>query len=364
MALTTGSSLGQRPGPRNAGRGLVPFVIAVLMAGFLAIVIYQAAQTTDTPESPWAATTPNAAASTTNNTPAKPLPDNNATPATPVAVAGQTVRETLAAFFKRMPPDAMVLDLAGKLDLVRAREELQAYLDSLGPEEVESLIEVLGDEVDFGNRRFLMYALGRIGTDRAVDGLVGHYHKMAALGTKDSEALHTIRALGTSDTPHSFDQLMDLAVDSGDPQHRHRVLEQLGNHHLRAEGIPVYQRLLIDDGRMNVRSYAAQALKKTADATTAPSIEQALLTEKNRYVRQSMIGALGGIGDVNSIRALEEVTNTDDDHVSRMSAVNSLRMIGGPLAESVLEKVAENDANQRVREDAQRALQQLREQGG
>ena len=144
-----------------------------------------------------------------------------------------------------------------------------------------------------------------IGSDAAANGLTDHYHKMAMLGDKDSEAKHSIRALGRVDSPHSFDLLYDLADKSGDPEHRHEFLEELGGHHMTGEAIPLYKRMMVEDGRVNVRSYAARALKRTADPATAPDIEAAIKEERSKYVRQTMIGALGGIGDPKSIPALE-----------------------------------------------------------
>lgn len=354
---------------RRDGRALVPIVIALLAACFLAVVVYQAMQTGPGPE-PWSGQSvyddePESVPSGDQADSVDSARGDTKTGGTtgPVDASDAAIRAKLAGFFARMPADAMVLDTAGKLDLKRARDELEDYLETLGPEAVDTLVGVLEEETDFVNRRFLLRALGNIGTDAASNGLLAHYHRMASTGQHDSEAKHTIKAMGRVDSPHSFDQLLDLVETSGDPAHRHFVLEELGGHHMTAEAVPVYKRLMVEDTRTNVRSYAARALKRNADPKTAPDIELALKQETNRYVRQTMIGALGGIRDANSVRALEEVTQTDDDHVTRMSAVNSLKLIGGPAAESVLERVAENDANERVRADAQRALQALRDPG-
>lgn len=352
--------------PLQAGRTLVPIVIAVLAASFLSIVVFQAVQRSPQDGSwsdPSAAPDHGKDATTTSHSLAGSPPDvptatgNAAAPAAG-ADLDAAIRAQLGAFFARMPAAVIPLNAEGRIDVHRAREELQDYLDTLGPESVDTLVAVLEEETDFSNRRFLMRTLGRIGTDTAADGLLAHYHRMATANV-DSEAKHTIKALGLVDSPHSFEQLVHLATESGDPQHRHKVLEELGGHHMTGEAVPLYKELMVEDSRTNVRSYAARALKRTGDLRAAPDIEIALAAETNRYVRQSMIGALGGIGDANSVRALEAVANTDKDHVSRMSAVNSLRMIGGGAARTVLESIAEKDSNERVRQDAQRALTAL-----
>ena len=58
----------------------------------------------------------------------------------------------------------------------RARDDLEALLASLGPEHVQMLAGLLKEEQDFVNRRFLLRALGRIGSDEALVALVDHYH--------------------------------------------------------------------------------------------------------------------------------------------------------------------------------------------
>lgn len=350
----------------------MPFLMVLLTLAFLGTVIYQATRDeTSGPGDALSSGAPHAAGGSVDSDPRAGLAGEPAQPSDPSPLPTSTerqalpsdldvVRATIQGFFDRMPAD--ISKLENPLSIVQARDELRNYLDSLSPEAASLLIEMLGTEPDFVNRRFLLYALAKMGTDVAVDGLAAHYWRMEEL-ENESEIFHSVTALGQVGTPHSYDVILDFVERSAPHQHRARFVRALGDHPDVRRAVPTLIRLLREDTTTKVRVNAAQALTKSKDLNAAGDIERALETERHPFVRQAMIGALGGIRDVNSLPSLERILQTDQDHVDRMSAVSAVSKIGGDSARRILEKTAKEDTHDRVRFDAERALRRMNEEG-
>ncbi|NRA76209.1 MAG: HEAT repeat domain-containing protein [Planctomycetes bacterium] len=269
-----------------------------------------------------------------------------------------STRKKIDEYFLKTQWDA-AMDASTAHRVGRARDELEALLSSLGPEHVPLLIGLLEEEPDFVNRRFLLRALGRIGSDEALAGLVEHYW-WCAQEQKESEVKYTIDALAFADTERSFEILREYALSADTITHRYRFVGALAEGSRSADAIDIYSQLLKDDSHFRVRQRAAYGLKVSGSLSQISSIENALQSEMNPYVRQSILGAIGGIRDVRSIPLVSRILEQDQVLSTRLSAIRTLLRIEGTAAIEALQ-AALNDASQpqRVRDEAQRALGEL-----
>ncbi|MFQ5654693.1 MAG: HEAT repeat domain-containing protein [Planctomycetota bacterium] len=283
-------------------------------------------------------------------------------PARAPAPGEEEVRRRLMKLFEDTYFD-LNIDAEGAVRIARAREELEEYLAGLPPEMVPLLLEILDENPDFVNRRFLIRALGEIGSDEASLGLVDYYRRLRDAEGNANEMKYTIEAIGRVDSDLSYSLLTAMIEEEAEKPNRLRFVEQLGEHSRRREAVPIFTELMMEEANFQVRNRAAQALKKTAERSSAPDIEKALETEENPYVRQTMLGALGAIGDAGSFGSLERIATSDEDPVTRMSAVAAIAKIGGADAKRILEGIAEEDTNARVRFDARRAIVKLEGRG-
>ena len=269
-----------------------------------------------------------------------------------------STRKKIDEYFLKTQWDA-AMDASTAHRVGRARDELEALLASLGPEHVALLIGLLEEEPDFVNRRFLLRALGRIGTDEALAGLEEHYW-WCAQEQKESEVKYTIDALAFADTDRSLEILRESSLSEDTIIHRYRFVGALAEGSRSAEAIDIYSQLLTDDSHFRVRQRAAYGMKVSGSLAEISSIENALQSEANPYVRQSILGAIGGIRDVRSIPLVNRILQQDQVLSTRISAVRTLLRIEGTAAIEALQ-AALNDASQpqRVRDEAQRALGKL-----
>ena len=255
------------------------------------------------------------------------------------------------------------LDASTAHRVARARMDLEELLEGLGPEHVPMLIGLLKEEPDFINRRFLLKALGKIGSDEALVGLIDHYHWSVEVD-KESEVKHTIDALALANTDFSLEILREYSLAEDAVLHRYRFVEALTHHERARDAIDIYSELLRDPSHFRVRQRAAYGLKQTGGNDHSQSIETALAEEMNPYVRQSYLGALGGIRDVNSIPVVEKVLLEDENVSTRISAVRALLNIEGSAAIQVLMQARDRvDASDRVQQEIITALQKLGYEG-
>ncbi len=268
------------------------------------------------------------------------------------------VRKQIDDYFQKTQWDS-AMDNSTAHRVARARDELEAFLSTLGPEHVDLLIGLLEEEPDFVNRRFLLRALGNIGTEQALSGLLEHYW-WCQQEQKESEVKHTIDAIGSADNDFSFDLLSAYALSDDTLIHRYRFVGALAASSRSADAVGIYSQLLTDESHFRVRQRAAYGLKISGGLSEAHSIEIALQNERNPYVRQSFLGAIGGIRDVRSIPQVNRILREDEILSTRLSAVRALLRIEGAAAIEALQ-AARDDSSQpeRVRQEAQRALVKL-----
>jgi len=245
-------------------------------------------------------------------------------------------------------------DTEKEVRLLNARQDaLQELLDTLGPEDLAILVELLLEEPDYMIRRQLIDAIARLRTPAAVDALIDHYWRLYDR-EKEPELNYAIKALGTVDTPHSFNRLDEMIDHELAEPHRFRFVEQLGRHSEARRAVPRFLEVARPDLQpyFKVRSRAALALKWAGDVGAAPKIEKLLDQEENRYVRQALVGTLGGLGDVGSINKLERIALNDEDFQTRTSAIRALSRIKTDRARGIVERVSVQDENEKVREHA------------
>ncbi len=270
----------------------------------------------------------------------------------------RAIREQLDSLLLKTQWD-QALDASTAHRVDRARQDLEAYLDSLGEEHVPLLLGLLAEEPDFINRRFLLRALGTIGSDEALAGLLDHYD-WAAGNSKESEVKHTVAALAAADNDRSFQILSECALAEDTQTHRYRFVGALTQHSRSADALGIYSELLTDNSHFRVRQRAAYGVKLSGGIAQAQPVESALVKERNPYVRQSILGALGGIRDVRSVPLVTRILQEDEVLATRISAVRALLRIEGDAVVDAL-RTARDDSSQpqRVREEVIRALDSL-----
>ena len=270
----------------------------------------------------------------------------------------RSVHEQIHDLFLKTQWNA-ALDASTAHRVGRARDDLEALLSSLGPEHVQLLTGLLKEEQDFVNRRFLLRALGLIGSDDALSALVDHYHWSVG-NQKESEVKHTVAALAAADNDRSFEILSAFALSEEDQRHRYRFVGALSQHSRSSDALGIYSQLLRDDSHFRVRQRAAFGMKVSGGIADAAGIEAALLDEGNPYVRQSFLGALGGIRDVRSVPLVTRVLQEDSVLATRISAVKALLRIEGDAVVDALRAARDDESQpQRVRDEVIRALAAL-----
>lgn len=269
-----------------------------------------------------------------------------------------STRKKIDDYFQKAQWDS-AMDASTAHRVGRARDELEALLSTLGPEHVALLIGLLEEEPDFVNRRFLLRALGRIGTEEALAGLIEHYW-WCSQEQKESEVKHTIDALASADNDHSFELLSEYALSEDSIIHRYRFVGALTGSSRSSDALGIYSQLLTDESHFRVRQRAAYGMKISGSLSEIQSIERALQEEVNPYVRQSFLGAIGGIRDVRSIPRVNQILQEDEVLSTRISAVRALLRIEGTAAIEALQAARDDDSQpQRVRDAAHRALVKL-----
>ena len=285
-----------------------------------------------------------------------------ASPLDSLSAEDQRISNSIFELFQKCQWDK-ALDASTAHRVARARDDLQELLDGLGPEHVPLLIGMLQEEPDFINRRFLIKALGNIGSDEALIGLIDHYHWSVDVD-KESEVKHTIDALALANTDMSFRVLREYSLAEDTVQHRYRFVDALTRHERSEEALDIFGELLRDPSHFRVRQRAAYGFKINGANQHSQGLETALAEEANAYVRQSYLGALGGIRDVNSIPVVEKVLLEDQNISTRISAVRALLNIEGSAAiQALLQARDRIDPSQRVQQEIITALQKLGYEG-
>jgi len=250
----------------------------------------------------------------------------------------------IAQFFKDMElPD--VQDNAQLKRLMETREELRSFLATLGPEAIPTLSAILGVELDFVNRRFLIYALGDMGgkSEESTLALMDFYEKIREDPAALSEVGHVIKAIGNLKNHSSYDLITsEIDNEANPPGHRDRFIKALGEHPRRAESVPRMVEIMDGDKDVNCRNHAAQFLGKTADPSTLDYLIARFYREKVYFVRQTILGSIGKLGNPDALPFLNEVAQTEESRI-RLSAGRAIWRIGTPKAIDTLKYLARSE---------------------
>lgn len=244
----------------------------------------------------------------------------------------------LARFFEDM--DVTDPERGDKIENLDAtREQLRAFLASLGPEAIPTLSAVLSVETDFVNRRFLIYALGDLGprSEEATFALADFYESTRGTPGARSETNHVIKAMGSLKNETSFQFIGDY-IDNPDTSSydRDKLIQVLGEHPRRDEAIPRFVAGMRDERDVNTRNHSAQALGKIRQPRTLAELISSFEREEVWYVRQTILGSIGKIGDPSALPFLEKQARIAEPSGVRLSAANAIRLIG--MAEPWREK--------------------------
>jgi hypothetical protein len=261
----------------------------------------------------------------------------------------------IAEFFEAMEitygPDGP--DHAKLATLEEKRDELQKFLASLGPEAIPTLAAILGEEQDFVDRRFLLYALGDLGpkSELATEALDIFYQKSREDPKAAGEIGHVIQAMGRLKNEMSF-QLMNREIDdpSTPVEYRDKFILALGDHPDREKAIPRIVRVLHEDGSVNCRNRAAQFLGKTRKPDTLDQLIAAFSRQDEQvFVKQTILGSIGKLGDERALPFLMEVALRGDPDDVRLSAANAIHRIGTPKAIGNLRELLQVERNDGIR---------------
>ncbi|NEO38881.1 MAG: hypothetical protein F6J90_22085 [Moorea sp. SIOASIH] len=174
------------------------------------------------------------------------------------------------------------------------------------------------DDNHYDVRRSAAYALGKIGTEVAIDPLI------KLLADHDSSVRRSAaEALGKIGTEAAIDPLIKL-LDDDDSWVRRSAADALGKIGTEATIDPLIK--LLDDDDSRVRSRAADALGKIGTEAAIDPLSK-LLDDDDSWVRSSVASALGNIGTEATIEPLIKLLD-DHDYYVRISLASALGKIG------------------------------------
>lgn len=237
--------------------------------------------------------------------------------------------------------------------LEELREALAAYLASLGPEAIPTLSAILGSEVDFVNRRFLITALGNLGplAEEATYALLELYSKSREQYLARTEMGHVIDAMGSLKNETAYNEITKAIDDPGTQAwYRDKFIQALGDHPRAAEAVPGIVNVLETDQDPSCRNHAAQYLGKVRKPEAIDPLISAYEKEQRYFmVRQTILGSLGKIGDERPIPFLFRVATTGDPSGVRLSASRALFLIRTPKSLKTLREVLQYERDEKIR---------------
>jgi HEAT repeat protein len=276
-------------------------------------------------------------------------------------------------FFEAMEIDFRDPDHKQLAELDKMRQELDAYLASLGPEAVPTLAAILNAESDFVDRRFLLRALGNLGprSEEATWVLRDFFMARHEDPANRSEMGYVIDAMGKLQNDTSFEVLHHMIEEGADSRrpiraYRDKLIEALGDHPRREEAIDTFVDSLARDAAFPTRNKAAQALGKVRSPDTLGDLYNAFQRERVWYAKQTILGTIGKIGNPNSIPFLEEQARTAQESGVRLSAARAILRIGEQrpsttqYAEQVVKELVRSEPEPLVRQQIERWLNEGR----
>ena len=222
----------------------------------------------------------------------------------------------------------------------KARDDLIAMLQELGPEALPTLEAILNAESLFVTRRHILLRIGDFGpeSEEATFALFKFYKKIHADPKARSELNYVIKAMGKLQNENSLSMLSDMiAADNVSENDRSRFISALGDHPRAEERTELFVDNMVNGQDNHVRNLSAQAIGKLAERRREenvssgeflPDLMDAYEGSSRIFVRQTVLGSIGKVGDPSSLSFLEEIARLTPDREIRLSAANAVRRIG------------------------------------
>jgi HEAT repeat protein/energy-coupling factor transporter ATP-binding protein EcfA2 len=219
---------------------------------------------------------------------------------------------------------------------------------------VDPLIGALTTDKDSGVRRRAVSALGELGSKKAVDPLIG-----ALTTDKDSDvrliAADALRKLGSK---KAVDPLIGVLTADEDSDVRLVAADALGELGSKKAVDPLIGVLTADEDR-GVRGSAAYALGELGSEKAVDPLMSILVKDKDRYIRRRAVSALGKIGSEKAVDPLMSILVKDKDRYIRRRAVSALGEIGSEKAVDPLMSILATDKDSDVRGSAAEVLEEI-----
>jgi HEAT repeat protein len=245
--------------------------------------------------------------------------------------------------------------------LYEAREQIEKYLAGLGPEAIPTLNAILGAEPDFGNRRFLLYALGNLGpqSEEATYALLDFYKRSRDIVEARSEMGHLIEAMSRLKNETAYQQFNEQLDDESTPiDLKDKFIQALGKHPRAGQSLDQFKKYMEYEEDPNIRNHSAQALGGIQDPQSLDSLIGRYSREPYLPVRQTILGSIGKVRDESTLPFLEGQARSSAEEGIRLSASRAIWRIGTPRAMKTLRSILAEERSEKIREEIQKWLQE------
>ena len=230
-----------------------------------------------------------------------------------------------------------------------AGEELTDFREEVA---LRNLAEALNPEV----REQAAEILGKIGSDRAIEGLADAMFNDPEESVREA-SIDSMASL-------EFEQLEGILQDHPDPLLRKAAALSLGKKGDPRALSPLGNSLVNQpDTSEDVRAAAADALGDLLQPEAVEPLSQALATDSSSMVRKAGAGALGTLGQQSGAGSLEQALVADAEEDVRAAAADALGGLLSPSSLPPLLEARENDPSPKVRGKSNGALNQFGQPG-
>jgi HEAT repeat protein/energy-coupling factor transporter ATP-binding protein EcfA2 len=263
------------------------------------------------------------------------------------------VRESAADALGRIGSDRAIEPLIKAISTDKASYVRMSAADALGRIGSERAIEPLIKAIstDGAVRESAAYALGWIGSERAIEPLI------KAISTDEVSAVRmsAAYALGSIGSERAIEPLIKAISTDEVSDVRWSAAYALGS--IGSEGAiePLIKAISTDEDS-DVRWSAAYALGRIGSERAIEPLIKAISTDEDSDVQESAAYALGRIGSERAIEPLIKAISTDKAGDVRKSAADALGRIGDNRAVEPLKKALKNEV---LKDEAFTALEKI-----
>ena len=263
------------------------------------------------------------------------------------------LKENAIKILAQIKPDNIIDSLIENLkneDCIVRRNAAFA-LGKIGSEKaIDALIKALTEDEDSSVRKKAAGALGKIGSERAIDPL------MKALKDENSSVRWDVAfALGETRSEKAVDALIKVLTEDEDSYMRWSATIALGK--TRSEkAVDVLRKVLTEDEDLRVRWSATVALMKIRSERAVDVLIKALTEDEDFYVRFSAALELGETRSERAVDPLTKVLTEDENSSIRLCVAFALGETRSEKAVDALIRALTEDKDSSVREKAAGAL--------